>query len=108
MLEATGEATAAVSTEDVSEARISVLPKNGATKVSIDNATKIRVRGGKLTEVLLTDAAGERIKGTMGAEGSSWRPDGQLERATSYKISATAEDANGRKAYASSSFTTAS
>ncbi|MGH4033521.1 Ig-like domain-containing protein [Actinomycetota bacterium Odt1-20B] len=106
-LQAKGEAPAAVSADDVSEVRISGLPKNGAINVDIDKATKIAVRGGRLTHVTLTDAAGERVKGTMAAAGGSWHPDGQLERSTSYTISATAEDANGHTAYATSSFTTA-
>ncbi|MEU0160437.1 Ig-like domain-containing protein [Streptomyces sp. NPDC006261] len=94
--------------EDASEAQIAIKPENGATNASINNAAQVSVEKGKLTEVVMTTADGKTVEGTLAADGSSWKPTGQLERSTTYKIDATAEDAKGRKAHENSSFTTVS
>ncbi|MFD0025799.1 Ig-like domain-containing protein [Streptomyces sp. NPDC058382] len=94
--------------EETSEAQIAISPKNGATNASINNDAKVSVTKGKLTVVTMTTAAGDSVKGTLSADGTSWKPDGQLERSTTYKINATAQDAKGREAHENSSFTTVS
>ncbi|MCX4964454.1 Ig-like domain-containing protein [Streptomyces sp. NBC_00654] len=94
--------------EDASEAQIAIKPKNGATNASINNDAKVTVTKGKLTEVVMTTAAGEAVEGTLAADGLSWQPAGQLERSTTYKINATAKDSKGREAHENSSFTTVS
>ncbi|MFI8002133.1 Ig-like domain-containing protein [Streptomyces sp. NPDC086010] len=94
--------------KDTSEAQITIAPKNGATNASINNAALVTVAKGKLTEVTMTTADGQAVEGTLAADGSSWKPSGQLERSTTYKISATASDSKDRQAHANSSFTTVS
>ncbi|MGW0565338.1 L,D-transpeptidase [Streptomyces sp. NPDC003016] len=94
--------------KDTSEARITITPKGGADNVSINRGTKVTVRDGKLTEVTMTSSAGEKVAGTITADGRSWKPDAQLERSTTYKISATAADSEGREAHENGSFTTVS
>ncbi|WP_405938512.1 Ig-like domain-containing protein [Streptomyces sp. NBC_00726] len=94
--------------QETSEAQITIAPKNGATNASINNAAKVTVAKGKLTEVTMTSADGKSVPGTLSADGSSWQPDAQLERSTTYKVSATAKDAKGREAHENSSFTTVS
>ncbi|MER6114860.1 Ig-like domain-containing protein [Streptomyces sp. NPDC001743] len=94
--------------QEASEAQIAISPKNGATNASINNAAKVTVTKGKLTVVTMTTAAGESVKGTLSADGTSWKPDAQLERSTTYKINATAQDSKGREAHENSSFTTVS
>ncbi|MFC9123371.1 Ig-like domain-containing protein [Streptomyces sp. NPDC057067] len=94
--------------KDASEAQITIAPKNGATNASINNAAMVTVAKGKLTEVTMTSADGDAVEGTLAADGSSWKPSGQLERSTTYKISATAADSKGREAHGNSSFTTVS
>ncbi|MFJ7629314.1 Ig-like domain-containing protein [Streptomyces sp. NPDC097595] len=94
--------------QETSEAQITIAPKNGATNASINNAAKVTVAKGKLTEVTMTSADGKSVKGTLSADGTSWQPDAQLERSTTYKVSATAKDAKGREAHENSSFTTVS
>ncbi|MGI5402535.1 L,D-transpeptidase [Streptomyces sp. CA-135486] len=94
--------------KDASEARISIAPKNGATNASINNGTKVTVSDGTLTQVTMTTAAGVSVKGTLAADSKSWQPDEQLDRSTTYKISATAKDSEGREAHENSSFTTVS
>ncbi|MER5742242.1 Ig-like domain-containing protein [Streptomyces sp. NPDC059913] len=94
--------------QDASEAQITISPKNGATNASINNDAKVTVAKGTLSQVAMTTAAGAEVKGTLAADGKSWKPDVQLERSTTYKINATAKDAKGREAHENSSFTTVS
>ncbi|MFF9351352.1 Ig-like domain-containing protein [Streptomyces sp. NPDC014734] len=94
--------------EETSEAQISIAPKDGSDNASINNAAKVTVAKGSLGEVTMTTSTGEAVKGTLAADGKSWKPDGQLERSTTYKISATAKDSKGREAHENSSFTTVS
>ncbi|MFE7617190.1 Ig-like domain-containing protein [Streptomyces sp. NPDC057496] len=94
--------------QDASEAQITISPKNGATNASINNDAKVTVTKGKLSEVVMTTSAGAAVKGTLSADGKSWKPDVQLERSTTYKINATAKDSKGREAHENSSFTTVS
>ncbi|WP_406862755.1 Ig-like domain-containing protein [Streptomyces sp. HUAS MG47] len=91
-----------------SKAQISITPKNGAVNASINKDAKVTVAGGKLTEVTMTSADGATIKGEISADGTSWQPTEQLERATVYKIAATAKDADGLEAHENTSFTTVS
>lgn len=98
----------AAAAKDTSKARIEITPKAGATNVGLNNDAKVTVAEGKLTSVKLTDAAGKEIKGEISADGTSWQPDGRLERATVYKLSATAVDADQRGAHENRSFTTVS
>ncbi|WP_328719709.1 Ig-like domain-containing protein [Streptomyces sp. NBC_00247] len=94
--------------QDVSEAQISIEPKNGSTNASINNAAKVTVAKGTLTTVTMTTAAGDDVEGTLAADGKSWKPAAQLERSTTYKVSASAKDAKGREAHENGSFTTVS
>ncbi|MGC5346338.1 Ig-like domain-containing protein [Streptomyces sp. AM 4-1-1] len=94
--------------KDTSEAQITIAPKKGATNASINNDAKVTVSKGKLTEVVMTTSDGKSVKGTLAADGTSWKPDGALERSTTYKITATAKDSEGRQAHENSSFTTVS
>ncbi|MFE7357547.1 Ig-like domain-containing protein [Streptomyces sp. NPDC057543] len=94
--------------QDASEAQISIAPKNGATNASINNDAKVTVAKGTLSQVTMTTADGAPVKGSLAADGTSWQPDVQLERSTTYKISATAKDSKGREAHENGSFTTVS
>ncbi|MFE3899954.1 Ig-like domain-containing protein [Streptomyces sp. NPDC059153] len=94
--------------EDASEAQITISPKNGATNASINNDAKVTVAKGTLSQVTMTTSAGAAVKGTLAADGKSWKPDVQLERSTTYKINAAAKDSKGREAHENSSFTTVS
>ncbi|MEU9796174.1 Ig-like domain-containing protein [Streptomyces sparsogenes] len=95
--------------KDASQAHIKISPKAGATNAGINSDTKVTVSGGTLKEVTMTAAAtGTTVPGTISADKKSWKPNGQLERSTQYKITATAVDSDGRKATENSSFTTVS
>ncbi|MFE1308853.1 Ig-like domain-containing protein [Streptomyces sp. NPDC058755] len=91
-----------------STAKVVISAKDGSTGASI-NGTGVKVSGGKLTDVKMTVAgSGQAVQGAISADGSSWKPKGQLERGTKYEIAATAKDASGRTAAANSIFTTVS
>ncbi|MFJ2112595.1 MULTISPECIES: Ig-like domain-containing protein [unclassified Streptomyces] len=98
----------AAAAKQVSEAKIAIAPKNGATNVGINNDAKVTVSKGTLTEVTMTTADGTAVKGTLSDDATSWQPDAQLERSTVYKIAATAKDAKGLKSVENTSFTTVS
>ena len=89
-----------------SEAQIKITPKDGSNNASINNSAAVTVAKGTLTEVKMTTADGTAVAGEISADKKSWKPSAQLERATTYKLSATAEDSEGRAAHENASFTT--
>ncbi|QID40318.1 L,D-transpeptidase family protein [Streptomyces albus] len=95
--------------KDSSQARIKITAKDGATNASINTGGNVSVKGGKLTKVTMKAAQnGTPVEGTLSADGTSWKPKSQLERATKYEITATAKDSEGRKAVENRTFTTVS
>ncbi|GHB10691.1 Ig-like domain-containing protein [Streptomyces termitum] len=94
--------------QKTSKAQITISPENGSQNASINNDAKVAVKEGKLTAVSMTSAEGGEVKGEIAADGLSWKPTGALQRATVYKIAATAVDASGLEAHENSSFTTVS
>ncbi|GAA2242324.1 lipoprotein [Streptomyces ruber] len=91
-----------------SEADIEITPKDGSNNASINNSAKVTVSKGTLTEVTMETSDGTAVEGEISADKTSWEPTGQLERSTTYKVSATAEDSEGRAAHENASFTTVS
>ncbi|MEV1024383.1 Ig-like domain-containing protein [Streptomyces sp. NPDC050264] len=91
-----------------SQAEIKIAPKDGSDNASINNAAKVTVSKGSLTEVTMTTADGTAVAGQISADKKSWKPTNQLERATTYKIAATANDSENRAAHENASFTTVS
>ncbi|MFE2354878.1 Ig-like domain-containing protein [Streptomyces parvulus] len=91
-----------------SEAQIKITPKGGSDNASINNGTGVTVSKGTLTEVKMTASDGTPVDGEISADKTSWKPSGQLERATKYQITATAQDSDGRAAHENASFTTVS
>ncbi|MFJ5529774.1 Ig-like domain-containing protein [Streptomyces sp. NPDC093261] len=89
-----------------SEAQIKITPGDGSDNASINNAARVTVDKGVLTQVTMTTASGTPVPGQISADKKSWAPTGQLERATTYKVAATAEDSKGRDAHENASFTT--
>ncbi|MCZ4515832.1 Ig-like domain-containing protein [Streptomyces sp. ActVer] len=91
-----------------SEAQIKITPKDGSDNASINSAAAVTVTKGTLTEVTMKTAAGTAVAGEISADKKSWKPSAQLERATAYKIAASAKDSDGRAAHENASFTTVS
>ncbi|MFJ8357821.1 Ig-like domain-containing protein [Streptomyces sp. NPDC093984] len=95
--------------QEASDARIEITPRQGAHHVGIKDPVKVTVSNGHLTKVTMTAVAtGAEIPGTLSPDGTSWKPNGRLERATRYQIAAEAEDAKGRSATGNATITTVS
>lgn len=96
-------------TQEASDARIKITPKQGAYDVGINDPVKVTVSNGKLTKVTMTAVAtGAEVPGTLSADGTSWKRNGRLERATKYQVAAEATDAKGRSVTGNSTITTVS
>ncbi|MDF3141862.1 MULTISPECIES: Ig-like domain-containing protein [unclassified Streptomyces] len=91
-----------------SEAQIKITPEDGTDNASINNSAAVTVSKGTLTEVTMTTAEGAAVEGAISADKTSWKPNAQLERSTTYKISVTAKDSKGLEAHENASFTTVS
>ncbi|MFI9802970.1 Ig-like domain-containing protein [Streptomyces sp. NPDC052301] len=95
--------------QDASDARIRITPGPGAYNIGTHAPVKVTVRDGKLTKVTMTAVAtGTEIPGTLSADGTSWKQNGQLQRATRYQVTAEAEDARGRSVTGNATITTVS
>ncbi|MFB7441215.1 L,D-transpeptidase [Streptomyces mirabilis] len=96
-------------TQEASDARIKITPRQGAYDVGINDSVKVTVSNGKLTKVTMTAVAtGAEVPGTLSADGTSWKPNGGLERATKYQVAAEAKDAKGRSVTGNATITTVS
>ncbi|MBQ0828482.1 L,D-transpeptidase [Streptomyces tagetis] len=91
-----------------SEAQIKITPGDGSNNASINNSAAVTVSKGTLTDVKMTTSEGKEVSGEISADKTSWKPTGQLDRATTYKLTATAQDSEGRAAHENASFTTVS
>ncbi|MFJ7148993.1 Ig-like domain-containing protein [Streptomyces sp. NPDC100445] len=92
-----------------SDARIKITPGQGAHGVRTNDPVGVTVGDGVLTKVTMTDVTtGAEIPGALSADRTSWKPDGRLQRATTYQITAEAEDAQGRPATGNATITTES
>ncbi|MEU5112474.1 Ig-like domain-containing protein [Streptomyces longwoodensis] len=94
--------------QKTSEAQIKITPGDGTNNASINNSAVVTVSKGTLTEVTMTTADGAAVQGEMSADRTSWKPSGQLERSTTYKLAVSAKDSDGRVAHENASFSTVS
>ena len=95
--------------KDSSDARIKIHAKDGSDNASINTGGHVTVSKGKLTSVSLKAGQdGTPVEGELAADGKSWKPKEQLERATKYEVTAKAKDGDGRKAVENATFTTVS
>ncbi|WP_406007070.1 Ig-like domain-containing protein [Streptomyces sp. NBC_00637] len=91
-----------------SEAQIKITPADGSNNASINNSAAVTVSKGTLTTVTMTTSDGTAVEGTLSADKTSWKPNAQLERSTTYKVAAEAKDSGGLVAHENASFTTVS
>ncbi|QTD96652.1 L,D-transpeptidase [Streptomyces cyanogenus] len=95
--------------QEASDARIAFTPGQGARNAGVDDPVGVTVSDGKLTKVTMTDVAtGAEIAGTLSADGTSWKPNSRLERATRYQVAAEAVDAENRSVTENATITTVS
>ncbi|MER6410657.1 L,D-transpeptidase [Streptomyces humidus] len=92
-----------------SQAQIKITPADGSNNASINNSAAVTVSKGTLSSVTMTTADGKAVvEGTLSADKTSWKPNQQLERSTTYKVAAEAKDSGGLVAHENASFTTVS
>ncbi|MFI7142189.1 Ig-like domain-containing protein [Streptomyces massasporeus] len=89
-----------------SEAVVGITPKDGARSVDTSGALKVTAEKGKLTEVEVKDAKGNKVDGAISEDGASWTPSIHLAGATKYTVHAVAKDSEGRTAAEDAGFTT--
>nr|WP_031103965.1 Ig-like domain-containing protein [Streptomyces sp. NRRL S-146] len=89
-----------------SEAVVGITPKDGAKSVDTSGALKVTAEKGKLTEVEVKDAKGNKVDGAISEDGASWTPSVHLAGATKYTVHAVAKDSEGRTAAEDAGFTT--
>jgi lipoprotein-anchoring transpeptidase ErfK/SrfK len=85
--------------------RLTVTPRNKATRVALDAKAKVVAESGRLTSVRVT-GAGKRLDGELAEDGRSWEGSGPLAPATRYRVVAEAVDDAGTPTRRQSSFTT--
>ncbi|MET8096160.1 Ig-like domain-containing protein [Streptomyces sp. NPDC005236] len=103
------QANQAGAAQGASDARIRITTGQGVHGVGIDAPVRVTVSDGTLTKVTMTAVAtGTEVPGTLSADGTSWKPNGPLERATRYEVAADAADSKGRSVTGNSTISTVS
>jgi lipoprotein-anchoring transpeptidase ErfK/SrfK len=86
--------------------RLTVTPRDKATRVALDARARVVAEGGRLRAVRVTGAGGRRLDGTLAEDGRSWVSRGTLAPATRYRVMAEAVDEAGAPTRRRTSFTT--
>jgi lipoprotein-anchoring transpeptidase ErfK/SrfK len=103
---AVGEAGRGDGSRAAAPVRLTVTPRDRATRVGLDARTRVVADGGRLRAVTVTGAGGRRLDGTLAADGRSWVSRGALAPATRYRVVAEAVDEAGAPTRRRTSFTT--
>ncbi|MFJ4437286.1 Ig-like domain-containing protein [Streptomyces sp. NPDC088923] len=90
----------------LSQAVVTVAPKDGAKDVDTSGALKITASKGTLTKVQVADDKGTEVAGDIVEGGAAWRPKLHLAASTTYKVHAVAKDTHGRESAKDTTFTT--
>jgi lipoprotein-anchoring transpeptidase ErfK/SrfK len=93
-------------TTQVAPLRLTVTPRNRATRVALDAEARVVADSGRLRAVRVTAAGGKRLEGELAEDGRSWVSSGALAPATRYRVVAEAVDDAGTPTRRQSSFTT--
>ena len=103
---ATGPAPA--SSPAAAPARVTVSAANGATDVSPAKPVQVRVLGGALSAISLTNPQGKVVKGSLAADKTSWTTAEDLGYGKTYRLKAVAKNPEGKPTTESRTFTTVS
>jgi hypothetical protein len=90
----------------VSQAVVTIAPKDGTGGVATSGDLKVSAAKGKLSEVRVEDTKGNAVDGEITGGGATWTPSTHLAAATKYKVHAVAKDSAGRESAEESAFTT--
>ncbi|GIM94580.1 L,D-transpeptidase [Paractinoplanes toevensis] len=85
---------------------LTVTPATGKKDVPTSAEIGFTVSGGKVTTVVLKDAAGKAVPGALREDGSTWVPAKTLKTKTTYAASVTATTDSGLTKTATTTFTT--
>jgi lipoprotein-anchoring transpeptidase ErfK/SrfK len=86
--------------------RVTVTPRDKATRVALDTHAKVVASSGRLRAVTVTAGEGRRLAGKLDTDGRSWVSTGALAPATRYRVVADAVDDAGTPAREQTTFTT--
>ncbi|MCI4064611.1 Ig-like domain-containing protein [Micromonospora sp. R77] len=88
-------------------ATLQVSPANGAAKRPVSTEISAKIPGGgKVSEVVLTAAGGDKVEGRLRRDGSSWVPSSPLKYGTRYTATVTGTGTDGQTHEGTSTFTT--
>lgn len=90
------------------EPKITVSPGEGKD-VKLGSQISVKAEGGKLTEVEVKDAKGEKVSGRMADDGATWTADGKVGPKNTYTVRSKAKggkDGKGKEASSTATFTT--
>ena len=103
----TAKHTASPSATPSLGATIKIAPADGAGKVRLDKKISVTVLNGTLASVTVT-SKGKALKGELASDKTSWLSSGALRAGAKYTVAASAANADGKAAQASTSFRTLS
>lgn len=78
----------------------------GAKAVPVNKVVTVQADGGTLSKVVVKAADGATIPGRIDSGGAQWRATALLEPGTTYRVRSVAENADGTRKRATSTFTT--
>ncbi|WP_431431748.1 L,D-transpeptidase [Actinophytocola sp.] len=86
--------------------KLSISPKNKAAEVAPGDPITVAAIGGTLTKVVLTNDAGERVKGRLSPDATTWQTAEPLGYGRRYSATATGVNGDGNPNTLRSSFST--
>ncbi len=87
-------------------AHLSVSPGQGASNVALDTPVSVTAGFGTLTSVIVHDAAGAQLTGSLNAAGTQWVTNQALVPTTTYRVDATVTSPDGVSTSIASGFAT--
>jgi lipoprotein-anchoring transpeptidase ErfK/SrfK len=90
---------------EAAAAQVLITPASGTDRVRPDDPVVVRASGGHLADVVL-DSGGNRIEGEFNRDHTRWQSRWNLAPGTKINVRASAENADGKRASAVSSFAT--
>jgi len=101
-----GSGNGAKAEDKVAPVRLTVAPKNRATRVALDARARVVADSGRLRAVRVSGSGGRRLAGKLASDGRSWVSTGPLAPATRYRVVAEAVDEAGTPTRRQTTFTT--
>jgi lipoprotein-anchoring transpeptidase ErfK/SrfK len=101
-----GSGSGARAEDKVAPVRLTVTPRNRATRVALDARAKVVADSGRLRAVRVSGSGGRRLAGELAADARRWVSTGPLAPATRYRVVAEAVDEAGTATRRQTTFTT--